>query len=204
MTREESDEPSPKNHRLIGIVLALVAGAALVYAAVSKQWLANGNVYEQISFGLRDMSQCGSAFGEADCDHYSNSEFVQHMRDFGGTAEMNTSGAFAPMGWITLVACLIAALGLLVAAALAIGGKKPDLPMSPSTLALLGIIVGIITGCVFIATKPGAVGFVGAGLSFWVFGGGCVLGIAAAQMLAKVNRPLDPDLMHDAMNADEF
>jgi hypothetical protein len=31
-----------------------------------------------------------------------------------------------------------------------------------------------------------------------------VLGIAAAQLLAKVNRPLDPDLMQDAMNADEF
>ena len=198
------DEPKPTNHRLIGIVLALVAGAALIYAAVTKQWLANGNEYEQISFGLRDMTQCGSAFGENDCDHYSNSEFVQHQKDFGGTAEMNASGAFAPMGWITLVACLIAALGLLIAAALAIAGKKPDWPMSPSTLALLGIIVGIITGCVFIATKPGAAGFVGAGLSFWIFGGGCVLGIAAAQMLARVNRPLDPDLMSDAMNADEF
>ena len=199
-----SDEPQPKNHRLLGIVLALVAGAALVYAAVSKQWLAPGTAFEPLSLGLRDMSQCGSAFGEADCDHYSNSEFVQHMRDFGGTAAMNTSGAFAPMGWVTLVACLLAALGLFAAAGIAIAGKHPDLPMTPPTLALLAIIVGIITGCVFIATKPGAAGFVGAGLSFWIFGGGCVLGIAAAQMLARVNRPLDPDLMHDAMNADEF
>lgn len=199
-----SDEAPKTNHRVIGIVLALVAGSALIYAAVTKQWLANGNVYEQISFGLRDMSQCGSAFGENDCDHYSNGEFVQHMNDFGESAAINTSGAFAPMGWITLVACLLAALGLLAAAALAIANKKPDLPMTPSTLALLAIIVGIITGCVFIATKPGPAGFVGAGLSFWVFGGGCVLGIAAAQMLAKVNRPLDPDLMSDAMNADDF
>ena len=199
-----SDEPQPKSNRMLGIVLALVAGASLIYAAVSKQWLANGNEYEQISFGLRDMSQCGSAFGEHDCDRYSNSEFVDHMRDFSESAAMNTSAAFAPMGWITLVACLIAALGLLGAAALAIAGKKPDLPMSPSTLALLGIIVGIISGCVFIATKPGPAGFVGAGLSFWIFGGGCVVGIAAAQMLARVNRPLDPDLMQDAMNADEF
>lgn len=199
-----SDEAPKSSNRMIGIVLALVAGAAMIYAAVTKQWLANGNEYEQISFGLRDMSQCGSAFGEKDCDRYSNGEFVQHLRDFGESAEINTSGAFAPMGWITLVACLLAALGLLGAAALAIANKKPDLPMTPSTLALLAIIVGIITGCVFIATKPGPAGFVGAGLSFWVFGGGCVLGIAAAQMLAKVNRPLDPDLMSDAMNADDF
>lgn len=199
-----TDEAPKGSNRALGIVLALVAGAALIYAAVTKQWLANGNTYEQISFGLRDMSQCGSAFGEKDCDHYSNGEFVQHLREFGESSAINTSPAFAPMGWITLVACLLAALGLLAAAALAIANKKPDLPMTPSTLALLAIIIGIITGCVFIATKPGPAGFVGAGLSFWVFGGGCVLGIAAAQMLAKVNRPLDPDLMSDAMNADDF
>jgi hypothetical protein len=199
-----TDDAPKGSNRALGIVLALVAGAALIYAAVTKQWLANGNVYEQISFGLRDMSQCGSAFGENDCDHYSNGEFVQHMRDFGESAAIDTSGAFAPMGWITLVACLLAALGLLGAAALAIANKKPDLPITPSTIALLAIIIGIITGCVFIATKPGPAGFVGAGVSFWVFGGGCVLGIAAAQMLARVNRPLDPDLMSDAMNADDF
>jgi len=199
-----SDDAPKSSSRLIGIVLALVAGSAMIYAAVTKQWLANGNEYEQISFGLRDMSQCGSAFGEKDCDHYSNGEFVQHMNEFGETAAINNSAVFAPMGWITLVTCLLAALGLLGAAALAIANKKPELPMTPSTLALLAIIIGIITGCVFIATKPGPAGFVGAGLSFWVFGGGCVLGIAAAQMLAKVNRPLDPDLMSDAMNADDF
>lgn len=200
-----SDEEAPKRpNRVTAIVLAVVAGAALVFAAVTDKWLANGNEYEQISFGLRSMSQCGHQLGETPCDRFSNSAFVQQLRDFGGTAAMDTSGAFAPMGWITLVAALLAALGLFGAAAIAAAGKKPDLPMTPSTLALLGILVGIITGCVFIATKPGPPGFVGAGLSFWVFGGGCVLGIAAAQMLAKVNRPLDPDLMQDAMNADEF
>ncbi len=200
-----SDEETPKRpNRMVAIALAVAAGAALVFAAVTDKWLTNGNEYEQISFGLRSMSQCGQQFGEAPCDHFSNSAFVQQLRDFGSSAALNTSSAFAPMGWITLVAALLAALGLFTAAGIALTGKKPDLPMSPSTLALLGIIVGIITGCVFIATKPGPAGFVGAGLSFWVFGGGCVLGIASAQLLAKVNRPLDPDLMHDAMNADEF
>jgi len=203
-----SDEPQPKNHRAIGILLALVAGAGLVYASVTKQWLTNGNAYEQISFGLRDMNQCGSAFGEKDCDHFTNAGFIEQLRDTNEASARertrDASGAFAPMGWITLVACLLAALGLFAAAGIAIAGKRPDLPMTPPTLALLAIIVGIITGCVFIATKPGPAGFVGAGLSFWIFGGGCVLGIAAAQMLARVNRPLDPDLMSDAMNADEF
>lgn len=199
-----SDEEAPKRpNRVTAIVLAIVAGAALVFAAFTNQWLTNGNEYEQIAVGLRSASQCDHHFGEKVCETISNTALVQ-QRELVDYPQSTTSGAFVPMGWVTLVAALIAAVGLLGAAAIALTNKKPDLPMTPSTLALLGILVGIITGCVFIATKPGRVGFVGAGLSFWVFGGGCVLGIAAAQMLAKVNRPLDPDLMQDAMNADEF
>jgi hypothetical protein len=46
---------------------------------------------------------------------------------------------------------------------------------------------------VFVATKPGPTGMVGVGMSFWIFGAGCVMGIAGAQMMAKLNRPLEPE-----------
>jgi hypothetical protein len=195
-----SDEEAPKRpNAAIAIALAVVAGACLVYAAVTHKWLVNDNPGEQIVFGLRDNSQCTGA----DCLHRSNSALIAELRDFSEASKQDASVAFAPFGWITLVASLLATLGLLGAAGIAASGKKPDLPMTPATLALLGIMVGLITGCVFVATKPGTVN-VGVGLSFWIFGAGCVLGIAGAQLLAKVNRPLDPDLMADAMNQDEF
>ena len=78
------------------------------------------------------------------------------------------------------------------------------LPISPATVAILGIMFGMIAGCVFVATKPGGTGGVGVGWSFWAFGIGCVAGIVAAQLLAKQIRPPDPDLLHDAMNPDQF
>ena len=65
-------------------------------------------------------------------------------------------------------------LGLAGAAGLAIASKKLVLPMSPSTLALLAIMAGLITGCVFVAQKPGEAGYVGVGPSFWMFGAGAV------------------------------
>ena len=102
------------------------------------------------------------------------------------------------------IALALAAASLVVAAGIAISGKKPQLPITPTTIALLGIMASLITGCVFVATKPGPAGFVGVGISFWVFGVGAVLGIAGAQMLAKVNRPPDPDLMEGAMNPENF
>lgn len=195
---ETTEDKRP--NRMVAIALAVVAAACLVFACGSHAWLANDNPGEQIVFGLRDNSQCTGA----DCLHRTNAELIAQLRDFSEASARDASAAFAPFGWVTLVAALLAALGLVAAAAIAASRKTPDLPITPPTVALLGIMVGLVSGCVFVALKPGPPGFVGVGLSFWVFGAGCVLGIAGAQLLAKVNRPLDPDLMQDAMNADEF
>ena len=79
-------------------------------------------------------------------------------------------------------ALLVAAVaGLVVGAILAIVRAHPRLPIAPTTVALLALMLGLITGCVFVATKPGPAGWVGVGTSFWMFGAGAVLGIAAAQ-----------------------
>jgi len=52
--------------------------------------------------------------------------------------------------------------------------------------------------------SSGGVGAVGVAWGFWPFGIGAVAGISSARLLAKQIRPPDPDLLHDAMNADPF
>jgi hypothetical protein len=189
---------------MLAIGLALGAAACLAWAAFSNQWLVNGSRVEQYGFGLRTAYTCTEFRDEHGCESTSNSEYVSRMRDFGPSAARNTSSAFAPMGWATLVELLAAAAGLFAAAAIALAKKRPDLPLQPTTVTLLGLILSLITGCVFVATKPGEAGFVGAGPAFWIFGAGAVVGIAAAQMLARVNRPVDPDLMADAMDPEQY
>jgi len=199
-----TEAPASKTpSRALAIGLALAAAACLSTAAFTQSWLVNGNVYEQIHFGLRTMTVSGSSFGEQDTTR-SNSQVVDEMGEVNAAAARDTSSVFAPMGWATFVESLLSSLGLLVAAAIALARKRPDLAITPTTIALLGVMAGLITGCVFVATKPGPPGYVGVGLSFWLFGAGCVLGIAGAQMLAKINRPADPDLMEGAMNPDQF
>jgi hypothetical protein len=190
-------EPSHDN-RNFAAALALGAAACLVFAACSRHWLVNGRA--DMMFGLRDNLTCGAP----DCEPTTNAAFVELVKGMSGNSPEMASNAFAPMGWATTVTCLLAALGLAGAAALALAKKRPTLPISPSTIALLGIMAGLITGCVFVATKPGEGAFIGVGLGFFVFGIGSVAGIVAAQMLAKINRPPDPDLMDGAMNPDEF
>jgi hypothetical protein len=192
-------EQTTNNNRMLGVGLALAAAACLVYAALSRHWLVDGRV--QVMFGLRDNISCGLP---ESCDPISNSEFVDSILRMAGNSSEMASPAFSPMGWATTITCLLAALGLAGAGALGLAKKRPMLPISPSTIALLAIMAGLITGCVFVATKPGGVGFVGVGLGFWLFGIGSVAGIAGAQLLAKINRAPDPDLMDGAMNPDEF
>jgi hypothetical protein len=93
---------------------------------------------------------------------------------------------------------------LLVSAGLVLARKKLELAVSPASVALLGLVAAMAAGCVFVATKPGPAGMLGVDLGFWTFGGGAVIGLLAAQMLAKELRPPDPDLLAGAIDPADF
>jgi hypothetical protein len=194
-------EPANKDLRPLATGLCAVAAACLIYAAFTHAWLVNANRYAEIGFGLRTNYECGMSYSfdgaaeksEQSCAEISNAELITKWRSMGSDAAKLTSSAFVPMGWVTFIVALLGALGLAAAAAFGLAKKPMNLPIAPTTVGLLGVMIGLITGCVFIATKPGPAGMVGVGLSFWIFGVGCVMGIAGAQMMAKVNRPPDEE-----------
>jgi len=115
-----------------------------------------------------------------------------------------TSNAFSHAGWIAFGTSLLSAAALLVAAGMAFARIKKDLSLSPASVALLSLLGAMVSGCVFIATKPGPAGMLGVDLGFWAFGAGTVLGILGAQLLAKEIRPPDEDLLADAMDPADF
>lgn len=205
----ESTDDSPVAARpnwIPPIALALLGAIALLFATMSSHWLSNAGDNGSIDMGLRSTTECGSVgmlLGPRpdECRTKSNSDYASEWKT---ETSQYYSAAFAPCGWITSIACLLGALGLLAAAAIALSKKQPQLPVSPSSLSLLALMVALVTGCVFVATKPGPGGFVGVGIAFWIFGVGAVLGLAGSIMLARVNRPVDPDLMADALDPDQF
>ncbi|MDX2088899.1 MAG: hypothetical protein SFX73_13665 [Kofleriaceae bacterium] len=190
------------------MTLAVVAAALLVFAALSRAWMHNPRL--GISFGPRGCVNCCYLAGDtSDGCAMSNAAFVDSMRaiakEMWGTDDRkHTSGAFAPMGWVTCVSCALGALALLVTSVLALTRRRPQLPVSPASVALLALMTALITGCAFVATKPGPAGFVGIAPGFIAFGIGAVVGIAAAQLLAKLIRPTDPDMLDGAMDPDQF
>jgi hypothetical protein len=189
-------EPLKKDLRPLAMGLAVAAAACLIFAAFTRQWLVNAGRYTEYGFGLRDNYQCMTSYGESSeqqCQEMTNSAVVEMFASAGPRGEKMSSAAFVPMGWVTFVVSLLAALGLLGAAFLAFKKIQRPLPVAPTSIGLLFGMIGLITGCVFVATKPGPPGMVGVGVSFWVFGVGTVMGIAASQMLAKLTRPPEPE-----------
>ena len=198
--------PSKPRDPRIAVAAAFLAAAALIISCFSSRWLANAGSDGEIMMGLRSTTECGSVgmlLGPRpdECRTKPNAEYAEEWQ---GPTGQYYSASWAPFGIITTIAVLLGALGLLGAGVVGLLKTKPNMPFSPSTVALLGIMISLITGCVFVATKPGPGGFVGIGVTFWIFGIGAVIGIFVATVLAKVNRPVDPDLMDDAMNPDQF
>jgi hypothetical protein len=64
----------------------------------------------------------------------------------------------------------------------------------PTTVVVLGLIVSIVCGPVFVATKPESVELMGVGWSFMTFGVALVVGLASVFPLNRQIRPIDEEL----------
>jgi hypothetical protein len=223
--------PPPPPRRVLGIVLVLVALGCLAYVAQSHSWLANAGYSQEVGFGLIDNYAC-DARGTGDCEALDNEELVvrydarvdlpRHFPEGSNvTNEVialtpwdqalpkpglldHASSAFVPAGKAAFVLLGIAALALVIAGAIAVLGRKPQLPVSPCTIAVVALGLDLLAGLVFVATKPGPTSMVGVGPAFWVFGGGVLVGTAGALLLARAIRPVDPDLLADAIDPEEY
>lgn len=187
--------------RWLAIAASIGAAAALIAACLGDRWLEN--TPEQ--FGLLEYKLCA---GDT-CATGSNLELVRLLNEAADAVlEENAarpphqqlpvparpSRAFAPAGIVALVTLGLAAAGLLIAAALALARRRYDLPVAPTTASLVGLILGIAAGCVFVATQPLKEDtlFI-SGWSFWAFAAGAIGGLAATFMIQREIRPVDPD-----------
>ena len=183
----------PRDHRMLAIGLCIAAIVCFGYAAFSHRWLENTHGGVNAGFSLIAFEAC--SFEK--CEAISNFEMIEQLKQRTLRREEPPSGMFAPAGVITMGLSLLAVLALGGAVLLAWKRKRLALRVPITSVALLAIMAGLCTGCLFIAKKPGGqTGYdaVGVGPSFWAYAIACVVGIAGAQMLARYIKPIDPDL----------
>lgn len=224
------DPPKPER-RILALILGAVAAIALAYGALSHNWLTTPHASddERYQFGPMGVEVCIpicasiTNFALADllkAEADRARDAYQKLVASGTASEMQMndanrvllqaesrgriSGAFAVCGILALIGSLVTAVSLAIAVVLVALKKRPDLPIMPTTTAILGLMVGIIGGCVFIAVKPPVSEDIIIAYGFWGFAGGSILGIVATLMLNRNLRPGDEDFGAGAMNADDF
>ena len=178
-------------------ILAIVA-AVLLAVSLFLPWLkSKQSKYVNASMTLLALKVCN---GDGDeCKKMSNFELVDEIKKANEFAEKKQGTTFAYFGLITLIICLGAAAAMLAGGVLGLRGKFVRSPIAITTVGLLGACLGLITGCIFVAVKPGGVGTIGVSWPFFVFGTAVVMGVAACQMLAKAFGPPEYDPYADPM-----
>ena len=218
MNLDAETDGVPKTYPWVGIVLALVAAGALIFAGASKHWLGRSwpRVGVKVHFGLLDCVNCGQFANQPDQPDLRNGDLIHHYREqIAANGEpsgpwfqlgmkktdetaASVSRLFAPMGITTLVLLFGAAFGLIAMAVLAIAKRRKDRKISPSTLTLLALFGSLVSAGLFLKNKPfGPVG-VGVQYAFWVYCGALFLGLVSGQMLAKSIRP-EPDPLDQSL-----
>ena len=190
--------------RVLAIALGLVAAAALAVAAFTPKWLATP-LTDEAGIGLREAVVCD----RGRCEYMSNDALVEYIEaEIARIIELNKTveerymlpvprkpwSGWPGCGLVAFIGSLLAAAGLAIAAVLGVAGKRIAWPVMPTTIGVLGLIVAMVAGCVFVATKPEGMEGLGLGWSFGVFGGGVIFGLAAVFPLNRQIRPIDEEL----------
>lgn len=117
---------------------------------------------------------------------------------------MTYSTLWAPSGWVTFFALVVAAVALAIGVALVAAGRKLAWPVLPTTVGFIAVAVALVAGCLFGILKPGIREWLHLSVGFFVFACGAVIGGVAALLLGRLLRPPDPDLLEDAIDPEQF
>ncbi len=178
-------------------ILAIVA-AVLLAVSLFLPWLkSKQSKYVNASMTLLAFKVCDGSGDQ--CESMSNFKLAKKMKELNEVSPKKEGTKFPYFGLITLIVCLGTAATMLAAGVLGLIGKFVRSPFALTTVGLLGACLGLITGCIFVAVKPGGAGAIGVSWPFFVFGAAVVTGVAACQMLSKAFGPPEYDPYADPM-----
>ncbi len=178
-------------------ILAIVA-AVLLAVSLFLPWLkSKQSKYVNASMTLLAFKVCDGSGDQ--CESMSNFKLAKKMKELNEVSPKKEGTKFPYFGLITLIVCLGAAAAMRAGGVLGLMGKFVRSPIAITTVGLLAACLGLITGCIFVAVKPGGAGAIGVSWPFFVFGTAIVMGVAACQMLAKAFGPPEYDPYADPM-----
>lgn len=177
---------SQSTRRAIALVIGLVAIAGLASGLFVHKVLVDEDAGSSMACGLR---ACDSTYGEATVTT-SNLQLIDDKR----AAHEDVSSVWGYAGLTAWIAALVAIVGLALALIMVATKKYVRIPiMTPTTIALTFGAIALVSGCVFVASKPAGIGVTQIGWTFWSFGGGSVVAVIAAFLLSRQLALIEPE-----------
>jgi hypothetical protein len=179
-------------NKWFGVGAAIVAVGMLVVGTLSPHWIHGDSFGIETDIGLHEVEICQVIQPLTDQPGVRSCETVSHDAIADGQFVPPGFGRFSAVAQTTFVVGLIAAALLLLCAALAALGRALDLPVQPTSLAILATFAGVVLAAITVALNPFTGGGYGTSYGFVLMSGGASLGLLAAIILGR-SRPRDLD-----------
>ena len=173
----------------IAIGFATIAAICLAGSVMTHRWLVPEYASDD-GFSPWSFQSCADEHGAIKaCELTGNGEVIETVARWAGPGAPPQSPLFAPTGTMTFFAGLIAAVGLLLSAGLVAAGRA-RVPVSPTTMTTLALVVGGFSAVMFVGTRPGGTspafgGPFQTGFAAFVFVSWSIIGLIAVRVLAK-------------------
>lgn len=161
--------------RKVAIGLVLVGALLLALGVLYRDWWSGKVFYgTELSLGVRSFEVCG----EGRCETGSLAKL----------ADSEHSG-WTTTGSLLFYVGLAAAAVLVLIGGLELAGKRPRVPIAPTTVGFLLSTAALLLGFVFVMLKPTGLHGSGlqAGLSFFILAAGGIAGLMGSIFMAKVH-----------------
>ena len=182
----------------LAIGFATIAAVCLAGSVMTHRWLVPEYASDD-GFSPWSFQSCADEQGARKaCEIAGNAEVVDIIARWSGPGAPPQSPLFVPTGTMAFIAGFVAALGLLISAGLVAAGRV-RLPVSPTTVTTLALVVGGFSAMLFVGTRPEGTsptfgGPFRTGFAAFVFGAWSVIGLIATRILAKrFRRPAAAD-----------
>ena len=179
--------------RVIWIAVGLAAAAAILAGVFTHRWVVGSDFGVDQHVGLRSIEMCQDITFDEQNPHARECESVSFSSLRGTAGAINGFSSFATAASLTFYTGLVTAGLLVVVVGLTAARRFPNLPIAPSTLAIVGCFaLGVLMALCMMLSPWRNIGW-GPGLSVTLSGAGATGGLVAAILLGRLRPPVSDD-----------
>jgi hypothetical protein len=177
--------------KVAGLTAAAVGVAALLFGLLSHEWVIWRAGGTEIHVGLRSIESCQEVSPGTPGAEKRSCTTTSHREVAGFAQAVDGYDSFRLVARITFFTGLVTAGLMVLVLALALANRFPDLPIAPSSLAIVASAAGVIGIATTLAVHPWKSLGWGTGSAVLLSGGGAAACLLGAILLGRLRPAVD-------------